>query len=203
MAQTTITKEIEFRKPNRVMEWLGRLMFRLMGWEIDYRVPDVPKMIIIFAPHTSNWDAIHALPAAFVLGLKPSWLVKSNLYHWPFKKLLDLFGAVPVDRHKSENKVEMIAQAIRETDQIVLAMAPEGTRSYTEYWRSGFYHIASLAKVPVQFGFIDYPSKTVGAHPGFVPTGDIEADMKKIVAFYADKRGKYPKNVGPVKFRPK
>jgi 1-acyl-sn-glycerol-3-phosphate acyltransferase len=203
MAERTISSEIEFRKTNKVMEWIGRTLFRLMGWEIDYRLPDIPKMVIIFAPHTSNWDVIHALPAAFVLGLKPNWLVKSNIYVWPIKWLVDLLGGVPIDRHKNENKVESIANAIQEADRIVLGLSPEGTRSYTEYWRSGFYHIAKLAKVPVHLGFIDYPSKTIGVHPGFIPSGDIEADMEKVTTFYKDKRGKFPENVGPAQFRPR
>lgn len=185
------------------MQWIGRSLFRLMGWKIDYRLPDDPKMLIIFAPHTSNWDVIHALPATFVLGLKANWLVKSNIYIGPLKWLINWLGGVPIDRHKKENKVEMIARAIKEADQIVLGLSPEGTRSYTEYWRSGFYHIARMANIPIHFGFIDYPSKTIGAHPGFTPSGDIEADMQKIRAFYEDKRGKYPKNVGPVRFRPR
>jgi len=203
VAEQTITTDIEFRKPNKVMEWIGRGLFRLMGWEIDYRLPDDPKMLIIFAPHTSNWDVLHALGAACVLGLKPSWLVKSNIYIGPLKKVVDWLGGIPIDRHKNQNKVEGIANAIRETDQIIMGLCPEGTRSYTEYWRSGFYHIARLAKIPVHFGFIDYPSKTIGAHPGFIPTGDIEAEMKKIATFYQDKRGKHPKNVGPVRFKPR
>jgi 1-acyl-sn-glycerol-3-phosphate acyltransferase len=203
VTETTITTDLEFRKPNKIMQAIGRGLFQLMGWKIDYRLPDDPKMVLIFAPHTSNSDAFHALPAAFVLGLKPSWLVKNNIYVWPLKKMIDWLGGVPVDRHKSENKVEMMASAIKKTDQIILGLSPEGTRSYIEYWRSGFYHIARLANVPIHFGFIDYPTKTVGAHPGFIPSGDIEADMEKIRAFYKDKRGRHPQNQGPVQFRPR
>ena len=200
-AESTTSSDLVLRKPNKTMEWFGRALFRLMGWEIDYRLPDDPKMVIIFAPHTSNWDVLHALPAAFVLGLRPNWLVKSNVNIWPFRRLLGWLGAVPVERNKQENKVLRIANAIRQSDRIVLGLSPEGTRSYTDYWRSGFYHIARQANVPVHFGFIDYPSKTIGAHPGFIPSGNIEADLKKIQAFYQDKRGKYPENVGPVRFK--
>ena len=200
-AENTTAQEIELREPNKVMEWIGRAVFRLMGWKIDYRLPDDPKMVIIFAPHTSNWDVIHAIPAAFVLGLRPNWLVKNNVNIWPFRRLLNWLGAVPIERNKKENKVLMIANAIRQTDEIVLGLSPEGTRSHTEYWRSGFYHIARLANVPVHFGFIDYPNKTVGAHPGFIPSGNVEADLEKIRKFYQDKIGKFPEKMGPVRFK--
>ena len=96
-----------------------------------------------------------------------------------------------------------LTEAIQQADQVLLALSPEGTRSKTEFWRSGFYHIANKIQVPIHFGFIDYPSKTIGVHPGFVPTGDVEADLEKIRAFYKDKRGKHPENVGPIKFRDK
>ena len=121
--------------------------------------------------------------------VKPSWLVKDNIYRGPMKALLDRLGAIPINRHAKENKVERIARAITESEQVIFALSPEGTRSRTDYWRSGFYHIARLAEVPIHFAYIDYPSKTVGAEPGFIPTGDIEADMARVRDFYKDKRG--------------
>ena len=201
--QTTVTKTgIEFHQPSPFFQWFGRTLNRLMGWNVRVNLPDDPKMVIIFFPHTTNLDVLHAIPAAFSIGLKPNWLVKDEIYIGPLKGMMDKLGAIPINRHSKENKVEQIAAAIRETDQIMLALSPEGTRSKTEYWRSGFYHIARLAEIPIHFAYIDYPSKTIGAEPGFIPSGDMEADMARIQAFYADKRGKFPEQVGPVRFKP-
>ena len=194
---------IKLNKPNPVLAWLARGFFKLVGWEIDYQLPDDPKMLVIFAPHTSNWDAAYMVAAGSVLGLKPNWLAKKELFAGPMKYLLSGLGAVEIDRDKNENKVDTIARVIEEADHIILGIAPEGTRSYTEYWRSGFYHIALKAGIPIHFAYIDYPNKRVGAVPGIMPTGDIDADMEKIRAFYQDKGGKIPENVGPVRFRPR
>jgi 1-acyl-sn-glycerol-3-phosphate acyltransferase len=201
MTESSVQPTIQFHRPSRFWQTVGRIISRLTGWMIDYELPDDPKMVLIFFPHTSNLDVLHAIPAAFTLGLKPNWLVKDEIYVGPLKRMLDKVGAIPINRHAKENKVEQIANAIKNADRVMLALSTEGTRSRTDYWRSGFYHIARLAQVPIHFAFIDYPSKTIGAKPGFIPTGDIDADMARIRSFYADKRGKFPEKVGPIKFR--
>ena len=203
MASSAAQTGIEFHKPSPFFQWFGRMLSRLMGWTIKYNVPDDPKMVLLFFPHTSNVDVIHAVPTAFALGLKPNWLVKDDIYHGPLKRMLDKVGAIPINRLAKENKVEQIAAAIQETDRVILALSPEGTRSKTEYWRSGFYHIARLAEVPIHFAYINYPTKTIGAEPGFIPTGDMDADMARIREFYQDKRGRFPEKVGPIRFRPR
>ena len=203
MNETAVKPKIEFRSPSPFLQWVGRMLSKLMGWTIDYTLPNDPKMLIIFFPHTSNIDVVHAIPAAFAIGLKPNWLAKNELFWGPLKGFFLKLGAIPIDRHRTENKVEIITEAIQQADQIILGLSPEGTRTKTDFWRSGFYHIANKAQIPIHFGFIDYPSKTIGAAPGFVPTGDIDADLEKIRDFYKDKRGKYPENVGPIKFRDK
>ncbi len=201
MKQAAVQSPIQFTEPSLFWEGFGKTISRVSGWKIDFTLPDDPKMLIIFYPHTSNSDAIHAVLAAFALGLRPNWLIKNEIARPPFRKFFQKLGAIPIERNKNENKVEQIADAIRQADRVILGLSPEGTRSRTEYWRSGFYHIARLANIPIHFGFIDYPSKTVGAAPGFIPSGDQQADMEKIRAFYADKRGKYPERVGPIRFR--
>ncbi len=201
MKQATAGPTIQFNKPSPILEWVGRTLAKLLGWTIDYQLPDDPKMVLVFFPHTSNMDVVVGITAAFALGLKPSWLLKNEIARPPFRNFFIKLGAIPIDRHKRESKVERIAEAIGDADRVMLALSPEGTRSKTDYWRSGFYHIARLAKVPIHFAFIDYPSKTVGAKPGFIPTGNLEADLEKIRAFYANKRGKYPERVGPIRFR--
>lgn len=201
MTTTTSQTGITLNKPSQFFQTLGRLMARMMGWTVRVNLPDDPKMVLVFFPHTSNMDVIVAIPAAFSIGLKPNWLVKDEITRGPFKPLMDRIGAIPINRHIKENKVEQIANAIREADNVMLALSPEGTRSRTDFWRSGFYHIARLAEVPIHFAYIDYPSKTIGAEPGFVPTVDMNADMERIRSFYADKRGKFPEKASPIRFK--
>jgi 1-acyl-sn-glycerol-3-phosphate acyltransferase len=202
MTTTTSPTGITLKKPSPFFQTLGRFIARLMGWTVRVNLPDDPKMVLVFFPHTSNMDVIVAIPAAFSIGLKPNWLVKDEITRGPLKPILERIGAIPINRHVKENKVEQIARAIQNADQVMLALSPEGTRSRMDYWRTGFYHIARLAEVPIHFAYIDYPSKTIGAEPGFVPTGDMEADMERIQAFYADKRGKFPEKGSPIRFKP-
>jgi len=201
MNDISVEPTIRFNQPSQFWQSVGRGISRLTGWTIKYELPGDPKMVLIFFPHTSNVDVLHAIPTAFSLGLKPSWLVKDELYFGPFKRILNKLGAIPINRHAKENKVEQIAKAIQNADRVMLALSPEGTRSKTKYWRSGFYHIARLAQVPIHFAYIDYPSKTIGAAPGFVPSGDMDADMARIQEFYADKQGRFPHKVGPIRFK--
>jgi len=203
MSETAVKPVIEFHSPSPILHWIGKTISKLKGWTIEYTLPDDPKMVIIFFPHTSNFDVVHAIPAAFALGLKPNWLVKTELLKGPLKPFFLKLGAVPIERNRKENKVDLIVDAIEQSERVMLALSPEGTRSKTDFWRSGFYHIAYKAQIPVHLAFIDYPSKTIGVHPGFVPTGDIETDLEKIREFYKDKRGKFPENVGPIQFRDK
>ena len=177
MSESAVKPTIEFRSPSPTLQKIGKTLSKLMGWTIEYTLPDDPKMVIIFFPHTSNLDVVHAVPTAFALGLKPNWLAKKELFFGPLRGFFLRLGAIPIDRHKKESKVDLITEAIIEADRVILALSPEGTRSKTKFWRSGFYHIAYKAQIPIHFAFIDYPSKTIGAHPGFVPTGNVEADL--------------------------
>jgi 1-acyl-sn-glycerol-3-phosphate acyltransferase len=159
-------------------------------------------MVVVFAPHTTNWDFVYMLMAAYALDLHPNWMGKKELFWGPLGWLFRAMGGIAVDRKRKSNVVEQTAEAIKQQDAIVLGIAPEATRSKASYWRSGFYHIARLAEVPVAFGYLDYPSKTAGIAPGFNPSGDLEADMEIIRGFYQDKRGKYPEEIGEIRFKP-
>lgn len=194
---------VNVRQQNQFAARLGSSFLKLTGWTIDDRLPDDRKMVVIFAPHTTNWDFIYMLMAAYALKLKPNWMGKKELFWGPLGWLFRKLGGIAVDRKKSQNAVEQTAEVIRQRDQIILGIAPEATRSKAEYWRSGFYHIARLSDVPVHFAYIDYPSKTAGVAPGFIPNGDMDADMEIIREFYMDKSGKYPAKIGAICFKPK
>jgi 1-acyl-sn-glycerol-3-phosphate acyltransferase len=186
-----------------LIQGICKFIYKLSRWKIDNRLPAQPKMVLVFAPHTTNWDFIYMLLAAFSVGIKPQWMGKKILFWGPFKWFFVPLGGIPTDRNKKMNKVAQTVEAIKQKDQVLIGIAPEATRSKSDYWKSGFYHIAHLAKVPINFAYIDYPRKTTGFAPGFTPCGDQKTDLALLRKFYADKRGgKFPQKIGKIQFKP-
>jgi len=165
---------------------------RLTGWKLDGALPPGhDKCVLIAAPHTSNWDLPYTLMVAFALRLNIYWMGKAQIFRFPFGPVMRWLGGIAVQREKSNNLVAASAEAIKAADgPLQLVVPPEGTRSKTRYWKTGFYWIAVTAEVPIVMAYMDYPRKLSGLGPVFVPTGDIEADMAKIKAFYAPFKGK-------------
>lgn len=176
---------------NWLLGGLSRLYLRLAGWKIEGRL-EVDKCVLIAAPHTSNWDLPLTLMTAFVLDLRLHWLGKHTIFKFPFGPVMRWLGGIAVHRHKSNNLVANSAQALREFDgKVQLIIPPEGTRDKVTTWKTGFYWIAREAGVPIQLAYMDYANKRAGLGPLVHPTGDIEADMVAIKAFYAPFMGKY------------
>ena len=165
---------------------------RLTGWKLDGALPaGHDKCVLIAAPHTSNWDLPYTLMVAFALRLNIYWMGKQQIFRWPFGPLMRWLGGIAVNREQSSNLVAASAAALVAADgPVQLIVPPEGTRSKTRYWKTGFYWIAVTAEVPIVMAYMDYSRKLSGLGPVFVPTGDIEADMAKIKAFYAPFKGK-------------
>ena len=165
---------------------------RLTGWKLDGQLPPgQPKCVLIAAPHTSNWDLPYTLMVAFALRLNPYWMGKHTIFKAPFGPIMRWLGGIAVNRDQANNLVAASAQAIREADgPVQLIVPPEGTRSKTRYWKTGFYYIAQTAGVPIVMAYMDYASKRSGLGPLFQPTGDVEADMASIKAFYAPFKGR-------------
>jgi 1-acyl-sn-glycerol-3-phosphate acyltransferase len=168
------------------------LCLKVSGWRVDGVLPDhARKSVLIAAPHTSNWDLPMTLMVAFALGLTPRWMGKASIFRWPFGPLMRWLGGIAVDRSRSNNLVEISAQAIRNASvPLQLIVPPEGTRSKTRHWKTGFYFIAQSAQVPIVLAYMDYANKRSGLGPVFQPTGDVEADMQAIKAFYQPFTGK-------------
>lgn len=181
----------------------GRALLRLFGWRLDDRLPPVPRYVCIGVPHTSNWDLAVGLAAMLGLGFPPRWVGKHTLFRGPMGPVMRALGGVPVDRRVSTDFVSQVVERFREAEErdepFVLVIAPEGTRSPTERWKTGFYHIARQAGVPIALGYADYPNRCTGVGGWLEPTGDLEADMEEIRSFYAGKTGKRPENQGPVR----
>lgn len=183
------------------MKHLARLLLRLAGWRLVGTPPDEPRYVVIAAPHTSNWDFPWMLLMAWASGMRVRWLGKHTLFRGPFGALMGALGGLPVRRHRNEDRVAATARAFAGTDALVLVIPPEGTRARTDHWRSGFYHIARTADVPLVPTALDYGARcgTIGA--AFRATGDVRADMDRLRAFYADRRGRHPERSGPVRLR--
>lgn len=165
---------------------------RLAGWTVQGRLPpEARKSVFIAAPHTSNWDLPYTLFAAFALRLTPYWMGKASIFSFPFGALMRFLGGIPVDRSKSSNLVAASAEALQAADgPVQLIVPPEGTRSRTIYWKTGFYWIAVTAKLPIVMAYMDYPRKLVGLGPLFTPTGYVDADMAAIKRYYAQFKGR-------------
>jgi 1-acyl-sn-glycerol-3-phosphate acyltransferase len=185
------------------MSALTSLGLRAAGWLAEGAPPAIPKYVCLGVPHTSNWDGVVLLAMADALGLDMSWMIKGSWFKGPLAPLLRRLGAVEVDRGASKNLVgQMIAEFDRR-ERFVLVIPPEGTRARAEHWRSGFYHIAHGAKVPVVPAYMDYGRKRIGFGEPIHLTGDVRADMDRIRAFYQarDPRGFAHDNFGPIRLK--
>ncbi|MBA2320831.1 MAG: lysophospholipid acyltransferase family protein [Deltaproteobacteria bacterium] len=183
----------------RIGYWLARLWMAAFRWDVEGDVPQgISKAVLIAAPHTSNWDLPHMIAAALIFRVHISWMGKHTLFRWPFGAFMRWLGGMPIDRRSPQGMVGQMAQRFRDTDRMVLAVPPSGTRKKSTHWRTGFYHIAREAGVPVVCAYLDYSRRRAGLGHLFVPTGDLVADTASLKAFYADKRGKHPDNETPV-----
>ena len=186
---------------NFFAHYLGRIVMYLTGWTVVSDIPKHQKMIVIAAPHTSNWDFIYLLGAAYVLRLRINWLGKNSLFLPLFGSFLKFLGGVPVDRSQSNNLVQNLAKTINTADQFALVVPPSGTRKRTDYWKSGFYRIATTAQIPVVCGYLDYEKKEAGLKQSFLPSGEVSEDMDRLRAFYQNIVGKHPENTSRIRLR--
>lgn len=176
---------------NRFLEWLGRSILRLGGWRMVGEFPDLPKLVLIAAPHSSNWDGLWGMAVKLGTGVKLSILGKDALVKAPVLGPLAVWqGVIGVDRSAAHGVVEQAANAIRKADRMWYTIAPEGTRKWVERWKPGFWHIARNAGVPVVPAYFDYATKTIGIGPPFQLTADMQADIARIQRWYAPYKGR-------------
>lgn len=180
---------------------LGHAFLKMMGWKSIGGPPDIRKYVLVAAPHTTNWDFPLMLAFAWVYDVRLSWLGKHTLFRAPFGWFFRLTGGIAVDRRSPQGLVGSVAQAFDAVDELVVAIPPEASRSRREHWKSGFYHIARQAGVPIVLGVLDYERRLGGFGPVVEPSGNLRADMDRVREYYADKRGKYPEEFGPVRLR--
>lgn len=169
-------------------------LLKLTGWQAVGKPIADHRFVLIGAPHTSNWDFPVMLTVVLKLRLRLYWMGKASLFRFPFGGLMRWLGGIPIDRSQAHGVVDQMTQRYQESPQLVVLIPPEGTRSKVREWRTGFYHIANNANVPILMGYIDAERKEAGLADFFHPTGNVEADIQAIRAFYATKRGIRPEN---------
>ena len=186
---------VEQRRPSLISRLFRRTLvgiYRHNGWRTHGVVPEPRKFVLIAAPHTSNWDFINFVGVTEDLGMMPHFMAKSSLFRWPWKNFLLDMGGVPVNRASGENYVRQMIDEFNRRSEFMLTIAPEGTRDNVGAWKTGFYHIAMGAGVPLVVGMMDYAKKTGGLGAAIWPTGDYEADMAKLAEIYATVTPRHP-----------
>ena len=176
---------------NRFMEGLGRAIMRLCGWRMVGGFPDVRRLVLIAAPHSSNWDGLLGFAAKVGMGVNLAILGKDSLFRIPLLgRFLRRQGVIPVDRSASHGVVGQAVEAIRNADRMWFTIAPEGTRKLVQRWKPGFWHIARNAGVPVVPAYFDYANKVIGIGPPFELSDDMHADIARIQRWYRPFKGR-------------
>jgi 1-acyl-sn-glycerol-3-phosphate acyltransferase len=179
-------------RPPAFGRWFSRMMLKLLGWQAVGSMPTVPKALFVASPHTTLWDGPIMVFVAWTLGVRLSFITKQEALRFPFKTFVTYFGGIGVNRSKSNDMVTQVAESFAAADGMYLAVAPDGTRKKADHWRSGFYHMARKANVPLVLGFLDYKQKRGGILGEYTLTGDVKRDMDHLRAVYANVQGKYP-----------
>jgi len=177
-------------------------LLHLFGWRVRYKPLPGPHGVAIVYPHTSNWDFVVGLLGKWAIGMPFRWLGKESLFSGPWEGIMRSWGGVPVERSSSTGATQRLADTMRQSDWFWLALAPEGTRSYKPHLRSGFYHLAVTAKVPLLIVYLDYPNKELGVVDTIRLTGDQAIDLPAIEAAYRGHLGLHPELAAPIKLAP-
>ena len=198
---TAHTRPVNRHRKKFMFSAICSWILKALGWKIVIEDPCVSRYVLIVAPHTSNWDFLLGIAAAKAIRLDAHFIAKHTLFRKPFGWVFRGLGGIPVHRGQGRNLSEQMAEHFRSRDHFILGMAPEGTRSKLNHWKTGFYYIARVAEVPIVMAFLDYGRKEVGMGGAFMPTGDLEECFEKIREFYSGRVAKKPENASEV--RPK
>ena len=172
---------------------------RATGWSTILATPVPGRCVVVFFPHTSNWDFVVGLLAKWAIGLEVRWIAKDSLFGTPLAPLLRRWGGIPVNRRQRSGMVARLCDEFAAHDTFRVVIGPEGTRRRTEGWKSGFYRLARAASVPLGLAFVNYRRREVGIGAWLRLTGDEAADMAAIARFYRDKGARRPDRVGPIR----
>ncbi len=185
----------------RITNLVGRAFLKAYRWRVDGGVPNVPKAVVIAAPHTSNWDLPLAIATSWALGFDFRWMGKHTLFRFPFGGVMRSLGGIPVNRSANHNAVDAAIELLGQREKLMLLIQPEGTRGRAKRWRTGFYDTAVGAQVPIVLCFLDFRTRSSGLGPIMHPTGDIDADFIRIREFYSKITPKFPELYGEIRIR--
>ncbi|MDA3906267.1 MAG: 1-acyl-sn-glycerol-3-phosphate acyltransferase [Bacteroidales bacterium] len=177
--------------------YFAKFILWIFGWKVDQNIPKEKSYIILVAPHTSNWDFIVGRLVIGSLKVPQRVLMKKEMFFFPLNILLKSLSAMPIDRKVSQKMVDYVVDLFKEKDDFVFSITPEGTRGYVEKWKTGFYHIATKANVPIVLGKIDYKRKSAGLADVIYPSGNFDKDFKQIVDILKDVTGRNPELYNP------
>ena len=172
-----------------ILRVISIVILKILGWETKGKEILNQRFMLFGAPHTSNWDFPLMLLVILKLKLRIFWMGKDTLFPFPFAGLMRWLGGIPINRAASHNVVRETVRQYKDNKELVVLIPPEGTRSKVTKWKTGFYHIANLAKVPILLGYVDFKNREAGFVDFFYPTGDLESDMEEIRKFYAPLKG--------------
>ncbi|MDH4047509.1 MAG: 1-acyl-sn-glycerol-3-phosphate acyltransferase [Gammaproteobacteria bacterium] len=184
-----------------MLQTIARKILAFFRWTLVGEIPPIKKGVFVAAYHTSNWDGFWFIVYKFAINVRVRFLAKHTLFWWPMGPFLRKLGAIPIDRDHTHSTVQMLVDTFRNEDHLFLALAPEGTRKWQPYWKSGFYQIAKKAGVPIVLAFIDYRKKEIGIGISIEP-GDRQKDLQTMRDFYRNVTPRHPANQGPVAFPP-
>ncbi len=184
------------RAHGRLAAAVGRFMMGIRGWRVEGEFPDIPRMVMIVAPHTSNWDFLTGVYVKLAMRMGARFVGKHTLFHGPLGVFMRWLGGVPVDRSAAAGFADDAVRVLKEAERMTLVIAPEGTRKRTDKWKSGFYRIAMAAGVPIVLTRFDYPRKVIFFGPVFQPTGDYERDLRELQSHFRADMAVNPENYG-------
>lgn len=179
-------------KRNRLLPYIGTTLLSVTGWRVEGEIPDMKKLLVVFAPHTSNWDFVYGMAMVLSLKIKIYWLGKHTIFKKGFRRLLKSLGGIPVNRGDSKNIIKDITAFANQEGGFLIGLSPEGTRKRVENWKSGFLRMANSLECPILLVGIDYPSKVIKFTDLFYPTGDNQRDIDYLKKYYKDFIGKIP-----------
>ena len=185
-----------------MLQSLAKWILRTSGWTTVGEIPDLDKLVFVASPHTSNWDGVWLVIYKVALNVRVRFLAKHSLFWWPLGSILSSLGAMPIDRRQTASTVNQLIDAFEREEHLLLALAPEGTRKWKPYWKTGFYSIAVAANVPIVLAYIDYEKKEMGIGITIQPSGNANEDLAVIHDFYRSRVPRHPELRGPVVFPP-
>jgi 1-acyl-sn-glycerol-3-phosphate acyltransferase len=182
------------------LQWAAGAALRLLGWTLEI-APLPPRGVVIVYPHTSNWDFVVGYLAKVAGGVRVRWVGKASLFRWPLGALFRRMGGIPVERGARSGVIGALAEEYARHDRLWIALAPEGTRAFTDHWKSGFYHLALAARVPLGLASLDWGRRRIALRTLLEPSGDVAADLARIREAYDGVRGLRPERAGVIRFR--